>query len=343
MRLSGFLMEILSRDCSRQEAPLQTLERSILQAVAYADVFDYPLTVQEIHRYLVGVRASLSAVQDALSDLGGVGRRLSQQQDYFTLPGREAIVETRMHRAHLATQMWPKAVRYGLSIASLPFVRMVGVTGTLAVNNVDADADIDYLIVTIPRRLWLARLFAIAFVYLGSLERLTICPNYVIALDALRQFDHSFFTAHELAQMVPLYGLDIYHELIRVNGWARCLLPNAFDNGTGARVVRTRPVSQALKRGLEFILAGKLGDIWEQRECRTKVHRLRVEAVRCGSNSAMFSSQLCKGHLGDHQSWITSAYAQRLKLVGLNAHDDQVTSQVHLGHHRACPDVERPD
>jgi hypothetical protein len=289
-----------------------------LQTVAYADVFDYPLTVHEVHRYLAGVPASVSAVRASLADGLLSGHHLVYRQGYVTLPGRESIVETRLCRQSVCQRLWPKGIRYGLAIASVPFVRLVAVTGTLAVDNVEQGADIDYLIATAPGRVWLARLFALVYVYLGRLEGVTICPNYVISVDDLEQFDHTLFTAHELAQMVPLYGLDVYQELVGANPWAQRLLPNAFAPRRNLGYRRLGPLSRALKRGGELVLGGKLGDMLEQREMRHKIPRLKAAAARRGACAAVFSPDCCKGHLDDHGERIGRAYARRLREAGVD-------------------------
>jgi hypothetical protein len=293
------------------------LEVAILRTVAYADVFDYPLTTDEVCRYLVGVAAPLSAVREALDTELLARHRLVRCQGYVTLPGRKPVVETRLRREAVSARMWRKGVQYGLAIASLPFVRLVAVTGTLAVNNMEQGEDIDYLIVTVPHRVWLARLLALVFVHLGRLEGVTICPNYVLSSDALGQFAPSFFTAHELAQMIPLYGYNVYQELIRVNAWARRFLPNAFNAPQDTVPYRVTPLGRAFKRGAEFALQGKLGDAWEGRERRLKIARLGTQAAHCGTSGAVFTPECCKGHINDHGRRIQEAYARRLHQIGL--------------------------
>jgi hypothetical protein len=220
--------------------------------------------------------------------------------------------------------MWRKGVRYGMAIASLPFVRMVAVTGTLAVNNMERGEDIDYLIVTVPHRVWLARLLVLVFVHLGRLEGVTICPNYVLSSDALGRFDSSFFTAHELAQMIPLYGYDIYQELLRVNAWARRFLPNAFASPQDPLPYRVTPLRRALKRGAELALQGRLGDAWEGRERRLKIARLGEQAADCKTGAAAFTPDCCKGHMNDHGRQIREAYARRLQQMGLDAQSERM-------------------
>jgi hypothetical protein len=293
------------------------LEAAILRTVTYADLFDYPLTVPEIYRYLAGMAAPLSAVQEALKDGLLSHQRLAFSRGYVTLPGRSSIVEKRLDREAVSARMWRKGRSYGSAIASLPFVRLVAVTGTLAVNNVEPGQDIDYLIVTEPGRVWLARAFVLVLVYLGRLEGLTICPNYVLSSESLSQFEPSFFTAHELAQMVPLYGLDVYQALLQANAWAQGYLPNAFPASRNRLSLSVGPVRRAFKRGAERALMGGLGDRLEARERGIKIARLRQEAMACGTSAAAFTGDCCKGHLDDHGNQIQEAYAQRLRELGL--------------------------
>lgn len=303
----------------RQSGPLRALlEAAILSTVTYADLFDYPLTMPEVYRYLAGVAAPLSAVQEALEDGFLSGHRLARSRGYVTLAGRESIVEIRLYREAISARLWRKGQRYGRAIASLPFVRLVAVTGTLAVNNIEPGQDIDYLIVTAPHRVWLARLFVLALVHLGRLEKLTICPNFVFSSDALAQFSPSFFAAHELAQMIPLYGQETYQALLHANPWARRYLPNAFDTGPDLFARRVTPLFPALKRAAEYALRGRWGDAWEARERGRKIAQLSREARACGSKGAAFTADCCKGHMDDHGNHIQEAYARRLEQVGLD-------------------------
>ena len=188
----------------RTEPGRAALERAILQTVAYADVFDYPLTADEIHRYLVGVSASRGAVRALVSN-GNLPRALSRSGRYFSLSGRESVFETRKARAASATEYWRRAVGYGRSMSHLPFVRMVAVTGALAMDNM-ADGDIDYLVITEPGRLWLCRALIVGLVRVAALKGTALCPNYFLSEHALVLNERNLFTAHEVTQMVPLAG-----------------------------------------------------------------------------------------------------------------------------------------
>ena len=49
------------------------------------------------------------------------------------------------------------------------------------------------------------------------------------------------FTAWEVAKAVPLFGFDVYAEMVRANGWVARYLPNALPEVAPAPPARKRP------------------------------------------------------------------------------------------------------
>jgi hypothetical protein len=114
---------------------------------------------------------------------------------------------------------------------------MVALTGSLAVRNVDSDADYDYFVVTAHGRVWLARLLMVQNVVKPAARRGDeVCPNYILAENALELPSRDLYHAHELAQMIPLYGLPVYQRLLQANRWLEKFLPNAgaFPNASSS-------------------------------------------------------------------------------------------------------------
>ena len=287
----------------------QTVDRAILYAVAYADVFDYPLTATEIHRYLVGLPASLAVIQSALRN-----GRVAHREDYFTLPGREAIVETRLRRAEVSARMWPQAVRYGRAVARLPFVRMVAVTGALAMDNAEPDTDVDYLIVTEPGRLWLCRAMVIAMVVKPAARRgEELCPNYLLSERTLAIPEHNLFTAHELAQMVPIAGMAVYQRMRQANDWTTRFLPNAGVHEPPQRVDGAPSSRQPGQTLAEVALRTPAGAWLERWEMNRKVRRFSQQADE--QAEVTFCADWCKGHFDHHGRSILEAFARRLEEV----------------------------
>ncbi len=302
-------MNPLSMDPADSSAPFQglsSLERAIGRTVAYADLFDYPLTVPEIHRYLDGLRATPGEVAEALARGNLLPGRLESREGYFFLPGREATVALRQERSRIARRLWPQALGYGRLMARLPFVRMVSVTGSLAMDNPGEQADIDYLVVTENGRLWLARLLIIGVVRLAARRGLVLCPNYLVSERALRFPNPNIYTAHELVQMVPLSGPAIYRRIREVNGWCQRFLPNAL----GPPRDLTGPAGGDLVQRLaELPLRTPLGAWLDRWEMRRKVAKFRQENP--GASEARFSVDCCKGHFTGHSQRIMAAYRQR--------------------------------
>ncbi len=297
-------------------AVLRPLEQAILQTVAYADVFDYPLRLPELHRYLIGQRAPPTIVWKALSSESLVPF-LTRTDGYVSFRDREHLVHLRREREEVARQLWPHAVRYGHLIGRLPFVRMVAVTGALAVNNVEPGADIDYLVVTEPGRLWICRAFVIGLVRLVRRHGVELCPNYFLSTRALAIPDRNLFTAHELTQMVPLTGMAVYRRLRTINRWTSVFLPNA-DGPPPASPPNEKtnsPWGLLPSQVAERLLRTSPGCWLEEWEMNRKVRKFRAQAN--GNPEAAFAPDWCKGHFDGYGRRTLRAYRQRLTRLGL--------------------------
>ena len=297
------------------EPSLDDLDLAILCTVAYADVFDYPLTPAQIHRYLVGMEANQADILQALDGDRFAHRGLGRRGAYVTLRERSELVKLREWRGQVATQMWPLALRYGQAIAALPFVRAVFLTGALAVANVDPGDDFDFMIVTAPNRLWLARAIVIGLVVKPAARRgHEICPNYLLSLLRLDFEEQNLYIAHELAQMIPLVGIRIYHRMRAVNHWMMRFLPNARGLPRPVDPI-TAPPSSATPL-VELALGTALGGMLEDLERGRKIRRFT--ALEGDERTTCFSADRCKGHFESNEGATLEAFDERLrKLAGL--------------------------
>ena len=290
-----------------QQAHGAEVLRSVFHTLAYADVFDYPLTAAEVYRYLTSSKASLEEVNQILTD----DTLFARVGGYFTLHGREAIVETRKRRSGVALRLWAKAARYGQIIAQVPFVRMVAITGSLSMNNTEEGKDVDFMIVTVPGHLWTSRAFSLLVARFAKLEGISLCPNYLVTTHSLELQERSLYVAHELAQMIPLSGMDVYCELRRQNRWTDEFLPNASnapDLPPGVKPVAKRSFLQGF---LEIVLGFLFGKQLETWEMNRKIRKLTHE--QSSSIESYFSADVCKGHIDQHGENIVVAFTSRLQ------------------------------
>lgn len=280
------------------------ISQAILKTLLYSDVFDFPLTAQEAHRFLHGKLATYDEVVQTLSK----DPRFSRREDFFTLMGRGELVDIRKQRESRSKELMPYALKYGRLLGSLPFVRMVALTGSLAVMNVSKNADFDYLLVTHPGRLWTARAFALLFGRLTRRLGHTICPNLIISENSLVWHQHDLYSARELCQMIPMSGKDVYRKLMKANGWVKEFLPNAFTELYGEPDEQER--ASLLRKTLELLLRGKLGDYFEQWEMNRKIARFSKQEGF--GEETVFNTELCQGNFDHHRKWTQEKLGQRL-------------------------------
>jgi hypothetical protein len=187
---------------------------------------------------------------------------------------------------------------------------MVAVIGSLTMDNVrSAGDDIDLFVVTTPGRVWLTRILVIILVRLAAWARIDLCPNYLVSSRRLAMPPDDLFTAHELAQMIPLFGHAAYGDLLAANRWLAGYLPNAEPCDGQLRDLGT--LGRFLQRAAEWPLTGGLGDRVERWQQRIKMARLYRTAMTRDPQDIMLDAEVCKGHMNGHGSTIRVEFTHR--------------------------------
>ncbi len=293
-------------------ATKDALARSIVGALAYADLFDYPLTEEEIWRYQIETSFSREIIELCLATSSELNGIVVQENGFYSLSSREAVFAIRRSRSLASQAVWDRAWLYSRWLSRLPFVKMVAITGALAVNNISVRPDIDLLVVASEGRVWVCRRLIIGLVRLARLFGDDLCPNYIISETNLNLAQQDLFTAHELAQMVPLYGKQLYNNMIAENAWAKDYLPAAFlVSSNDVPTARRGPA----RKVVESMLSLPVFNRWERMELARLQRKLRP--LVGAATEVICSPQQCKGHTGLHRQRITTDYTRRLRELGL--------------------------
>lgn len=205
------------------------IQRSIVETLAYHDIFDYPLTVKEITKFLTQ-KASLKQVETALKTRTF---KIEAKKQYFYLKKRTKIVGIRLSRERFSIQKVKRANFYKNLLKHIPSVKLVAITGALAVGNSTKHDDIDLLIVTAKQTLWTTRFFANLLLWpwkrspKSANQSGKACLNIFLEERNLKIEDKNLYTAHEIAQLKVIYSKDnTYEKFTTANKWVLKYLPN---------------------------------------------------------------------------------------------------------------------
>ncbi|MBI1872248.1 hypothetical protein HYS10_02385 [Candidatus Collierbacteria bacterium] len=150
------------------------------------------------------------------------------------------------------------ARRVSSFLSSIPTIKFIAATGSLAINHAKPNDDIDLMIVTSKNTLWLTRLFVVPLIGLFFKRRYpkisnlksqisnTICMNLWLDESALSVpvSKRNLYTAHEVLQARPLFDRgNTYAKFIHANSWTSKYLANAYKIISQPHRAKTIPSS----------------------------------------------------------------------------------------------------
>jgi alpha-1,3-rhamnosyl/mannosyltransferase len=286
---------------------LSAREWALLATVVYADLFNSPLHLQQASTGTVGV--SLEDVDvGALATGPGLSRFVKvHASGYLTLIGREQLVDPMPEREALTRALLDRNKERLSSLAALPFVRALVISGGVAQRNPGKHPDVDLFVVAARGRAYTAyTMFFLATKLTGT--RHLICPNYLVDESELAIVYHrDLFTAHQLFSSRPFLGQHTYDALCRANEqWVRQFFP-AF----APRVEIGVPRSGAWQRAGEVALNTTGPAVESLLRTAWRFH-LRRRAAAAGRADVVVSDGILKLHLSDYRRTVLERFASRL-------------------------------
>lgn len=197
-------------------------------SVYYHNLFDYPLSFSELIQWTPAI----------LPEKYNSHSEVVCEKGYCFVAERAGLPYKRAIRKRISIKKMIIARKAAKLMSYVPSVKMVAVTGSLAMENSIVGSDIDLFIITAKSKLWSSRILIYFFlkIYNFSIR----VPDDVIQKDKLclnMWFDdgdlvwrepRNIYTAHEIAQITPLLNKDkTYEKFMSKNKWILDYWPNA--------------------------------------------------------------------------------------------------------------------
>lgn len=281
---------------------MNSFKKSIIKTLAYADVFDYPLTLEEIWKYLIS--EDIVTKEKLKGEIAGLNSEIKKQGKFYFLQGRSKIIEKRKRREEESKEKIAKLKKIIPFLSFVPTVQFIGVSGALAMQNAERQDDIDLFVITKKNTLWVTRLILIVMLQLlgsrrkrnGENSKDKICLNFLIDETELNfSKRNDLYNAHEICQMKAVFNRNnLYQRFMNTNKWVEKFLPNCIND----KMFRLNENLYKKSKLSLFELPAKRFQFWYMKKHRTR---------------EIVSDSVLAFHPIDYKTRILNAYKLRLK------------------------------
>jgi predicted nucleotidyltransferase len=208
---------------------MRSLGDSIRRTKSYSNFFIFPIDSSDIYLWLISVdRVPLSKI------ISLEKKQLTKKEEKF-----------RLSRYEISNKKINESKKIINLLSRVPTIKLISITGSVAINNSKEEDDVDFMIVTSDHSLWLTRAVVTIIVSMFGRRRRpnssyesaanTICLNLWLEERSLKipSNKRNLYTAHEVLQTLPVFDRSNYHnQFISHNSWTKRYLANAYFEKT---------------------------------------------------------------------------------------------------------------
>ncbi|SEQ12581.1 nucleotidyltransferase domain-containing protein [Flavobacterium urocaniciphilum] len=228
-----------------------------LKTILYFSIFRYPLTLEEIHSYTN--HNDIAETENELTNLES--EEIIKKIDDFYVYNKDLDSVPKRLKGNLEAQKAMLIAKKRANfIAKFPYVKAVGISGSLSKSYYDKNSDIDFFIITDSNKLWICRTILILFKKIFLLNsKKYFCVNYFISTSQLEIEEQNRFTATELKTLIPMHGKEVFEEFYKANDWVAAYFSKFISDLS--QVTNTQ--KPFLTKSIEFIFNSNIGQFFD--------------------------------------------------------------------------------
>lgn len=287
-----------------------------LKTILYFSIFRYPLRIEEIHSYTN--YESISDTEKELQHL--IAEKILIKVDDFYVYGSDLDSVIKRLRGNMyADRALKIAQKKAKFIAKFPFVKGVGVSGSLSKGYYDNGSDIDFFVITEPNKLWLCRTFLMLYKKIFLLNsRKFFCVNYFVSTSQMEIEEKNRFTATELKTLIPMQGKTVFEDFFQKNQWVTNYF-NKFSPELTLVPDFKKPIGT---KSVEFMFGNHIGNFIDDSfkkitliKWKTKFRMMSEEDFKIALKS---TKNISKHHPSHFQKKVILDLNNRIEEVGHN-------------------------
>lgn len=299
------------------------LADSINKTLSYFSLFNYPLTKEELFAFLW--QPPIISYEDFVIS----GRsEIKEKFGYYYLVSESDIADKRRERLLICEQKIKIAIKAVRKIRAIPFVRAVFVCNTVGAGTANQKSDIDFFIITAPKRIWLVRFFSNLILKFWNLRvsdketKNKICLSFFVDennlnLDNLRVVNEDVYLAYWIHQLIPIFDPNKFYEnFLKANNWTEKFLPNAHRlTSKYLSEVKDTKISRVWRGVWQKMWSGIYGDIIEGqvKQIQMSIFKKTIKKMPvAGDKGMVISDTILKFHENDARRDIFESWKKRI-------------------------------
>lgn len=208
------------------------LQEKIICHINYRDVFNAPVLKTSLIKWLgVDDLKGRYEFDNIINELK-YHQLIIEKEAYFAVIGKESIIDDQPRKTALTAELIKKGHGGIKFLSKLPFVKYLGISGSLAADNPTGNikkdhVDLDLFMIMSNRTLWL---FVFFDRILSNLIRILLgdhfyCCNYVTEESFLEISNKNLYTATEIVNLKTIKDRGVFKKFIKKNAWYKHYYP----------------------------------------------------------------------------------------------------------------------